>query len=236
MKNFIIKNIERLMVSKKVMKIFYLYHYITGGKNSEKLEVNFLNKKKRQEIVQEIINIKKYKAYLEIGTYKNELFNEISCEKKIGVDPVSGGNIRKTSDDFFFDNSEKFDLIFIDGLHKYKQVKKDILNSIKILNDNGVILIHDCFPRNFYYQAVPRCQLNWNGDTWKALVEARTKDNLDTYCLNADEGIGIIFKRKNKNLLNIQNNDFSKLKYKEYIHNYNNYLNLIEYNDLLKII
>ena len=236
MKNFIIKNIERLMVSKKVMKIFYLYHYITGGKNSEKLEVNFLNKKKRQEIVQEIINIKKYKAYLEIGTYKNELFNEISCEKKIGVDPVSGGNIRKTSDDFFFDNSEKFDLIFIDGLHKYKQVKKDILNSIKILNDNGVILIHDCFPRNFYYQAVPRCQLNWNGDTWKALVEARTKDNLDTYCLNADEGIGVIFKRKNKNLLNIQNNDFSKLKYKEYIHNYNNYLNLIEYNDLLKII
>ena len=236
MKNFIIKNIERLMVSKKVMKIFYLYHYITGGKNSEKLEVNFLNKKKRQEIVQEIINIKKYKAYLEIGTYKNELFNEISCEKKIGVDPVSGGNIRKTSDDFFFDNNEKFDLIFIDGLHKYKQVKKDILNSIKILNDNGVILIHDCFPRNFYYQAVPRCQLNWNGDTWKALVEARTKDNLDTYCLNADEGIGVIFKRKNKNLLNIQNNDFSKLKYKEYIHNYNNYLNLIEYNDLLKII
>ena len=236
MKNFIIKNIERLMVSKKVMKIFYLYHYITGGKNSEKLEVNFLNKKKRQEIVQEIINIKKYKAYLEIGTYKNELFNEISCEKKIGVDPVSGGNIRKTSDDFFFDNNEKFDLIFIDGLHKYKQVKKDILNSIKILNDNGVILIHDCFPRNFYYQAVPRCQLNWNGDTWKALVEARTKDNLDTYCLNADEGIGVIFKRKNKNLLNKKNNDFSKLKYKEYIHNYNNYLNLIEYNDLLKII
>lgn len=234
--NYIKRKIQRLLDSKKTRKIFYFYHYLTGGINSKSLKIDFKLKKKRQEIVQELIELKKFKKYLEIGTFKNELFNYVKCEKKVGVDPISGGNIRKTSDDFFSKNIEKFDLIFIDGLHTYKQVKKDIHNSLNAINDNGIILLHDCFPRNYYYQAVPRCQINWNGDTWKALVESRTDEKLDTYCLNADEGIGIIFKRKNKNLLNLKAKNFEKLKYDDFIKNYKNYLNLIEYKDLLKII
>ena len=93
-----------------------------------------------------------------------------------------------TSDDFFIKNEEKFDFIFIDGLHHYKQVKKDINNSLNILNEGGTILMHDCLPRNYYYQAVPRSQLNWNGDTWKAFLEIRSDEKFDTYCINADEG------------------------------------------------
>lgn len=236
MKNYIKNKIQRLFVSKKIMKFFYLYHYFTGGINSKSLEVDFSKKKRRQEIVQELINIKKFKDYLEIGTFKDDLFNHVICDKKIGVDPVSGGNIRKTSDEFFLKNNDKFDLIFIDGLHTYKQVKKDINNSLKIIKENGIILLHDCFPRNYYYQAVPRCQINWNGDTWKALVEKRTDSNLDVYCLNADEGIGVILKRKNKNFLNLDIKNFAKLKYSDYSKNYKEYLNLIEYDDFLKII
>lgn len=236
MKNFIQQKIQRLMVSKNVMKIFYYYHFMTGGVSSKSLKVNFENKKKRQEIVQEIIDIKKFRSYLEIGTFKNELFDHIKCKKKIGVDPASGGNIRKTSDQFFQNNIDKFDLIFIDGLHTYPQVKKDINNSINALNSNGIILLHDCFPRDYYYQAVPRSQINWNGDTWKAFVEIRSKNKFDSYCLNADEGIGVILKKNNKNLLNLNLNDFSKLKYRDYFDNYKNYLNLVEYNDFLKIL
>ena len=236
MKNFIQQKIQRLMVSKNVMKIFYFYHFMTGGVNSKNLKVNFENKKKRQEIVQEIINIKKFRSYLEIGTFKNELFDHIKCKKKIGVDPASGENIRKTSDQFFQNNIDKFDLIFIDGLHTYQQVKKDINNSINALNSNGIILLHDCFPRDYYYQAVPRSQINWNGDTWKAFVEIRSKKKFDSYCLNADEGIGVILKKDNKNLLNLNLNDFSKLKYRDYFDNYKNYLNLVEYKDFLKIL
>jgi len=33
----------------------------------------------------------------------------------------------------------KFDLVFIDGSHKYENVKKDILNSSKLLKDGGII-------------------------------------------------------------------------------------------------
>lgn len=225
-----------MLVSKKVMKLFYIYHYIFGGWRSKDLNINFNNKKKRQEIVQEIIDLKKYSSYLEIGTFKDELFKEVKCEKKIGVDPISGGNIRKTSDEFFSSNNETFDLIFIDGLHEYSQVKKDIDNSIGILNDNGIILMHDCMPRNYFYQAVPRCQLNWNGDTWKAFLENRINKNTDSYCCNADEGIGVILKRKNRNILNLKIKDFSKIGYYEYLKNYEEYLNLIEFEELKKII
>ena len=202
--NYLNKKFQRLLISKKVMKLFYFFHFLNGGFKSKKLNISFHDKKSRIEIVKNIIKLKQYKSYLEIGTFKDDLFSNIVCEDKIGVDPVSGGNVRKTSDEFFADNTKKFDLIFIDGLHHYDQVKKDILNSISILENNGIILMHDCMPRDYYYQAVPRSQFNWNGDTWKAFLEIRSNDNYDSYCCYADEGIGVILKRPNRNKLNLK--------------------------------
>ena len=54
-----------------------------------------------------------------------------------------------TSDDFFRDNKEKFDLIFIDGLHETNQVDRDIENSLKFINKGGTILLHDCLPKKY---------------------------------------------------------------------------------------
>jgi hypothetical protein len=218
------------------MKIFFIFHYFIGGWKSKKIEIDFSNKKKRNEIVQKIIDLKNYQTYLEIGTFKNDLFDLVKCKEKFGVDPVSGGNIRKTSDDFFKDNTKKFDLIFIDGLHHYAQVKKDIIHSLKYLNNGGVILMHDCMPRDYYYQAVPRSQINWNGDTWKAFLEIRANKDFDAYCCYADEGIGVILKRDNKNHLNLENINFKNFKFNKYVENYKEYLNLIEYDQLIEII
>ena len=104
------------------------------------------------------------------------------------------------------------------------------------MRDNGVVLIHDCMPRDYFYQAVPRSQLNWNGDTWKAFLEIRTNENFDSYCCNADEGIGVILKRKNRNKLELKTKNFKKLSFNEYAENYKKFLNLIEYDELIKII
>ncbi len=234
--NYLKKKIQRLLISKNIMKIFYFFHYINGGYKSKKIDISFKDKITRIEIVKNILKLKNYKSYLEIGTFKDDLFKSVECQNKIGVDPVSGGNVRKTSDDFFSKNNQKFDLIFIDGLHHYPQVKKDIKNSLSVLNDSGIILMHDCMPRNYYYQAVPRSQYNWNGDTWKAFLEIRTNENFDSYCCYADEGVGVILKRKNKNKLNLNFKNFKKLKFNDYADNYKEYLNLIEYEDLFKII
>ena len=74
---------------------------------------------------------------------------------------------------FFAQNIFKFDCIFIDGVHTYKQVKKDVANAIKVLKSDGTIFIHDCLPSSYFDQAVPRSKNKWNGDVWKIIVEYR---------------------------------------------------------------
>jgi len=50
-----------------------------------------------------------------------------------------------TSDKFFKNNSQKFDVIYIDGWHEANQVYKDINNSWDYLNVNGIIICDDYF-------------------------------------------------------------------------------------------
>ena len=165
----------------------------------------------------------------------DDVFNHITIEKT-GVDPVSGGNFRGTSDEFFLQNSKNYDCIFIDGLHVYQQVIKDILNSIKILNNNGVIILHDCLPKSIGHQRVPRTRYNWNGDVWKAVVEARTWKDFETFTILADQGLGIIKKKNNSDLLNMQNTSFKNLKFKFFYNNYKKIMRTVSFYDGLEMI
>jgi hypothetical protein len=220
---------------KNSYKFYRWYHYIFGEKFYKRLDFEWHKYPNRYEIIHETINRKNYKSYLEIGCDKDELFSKIKIDKKIGVDPVSGGTIRDTSDNFFKKNNEKFDIIFIDGLHEYDQVKKDIDNSLLFLNNNGVIFLHDCMPMRFIDQAVPRAKNCWYGDVWKNIVELRTKSKIDTYVVHADCGVGVILKRPNKKILNLNINNFKRLKFKNYFYNYKEYLNVV-YKEELKNI
>ncbi len=236
MLNLIKKKYFRLLSSSKVLKINYFFHKYFGEKDIGNIGLDYKNKPHRFDIIQEIIEKKNYQSYLEIGCFADEVFTKIKIKRKVGVDPVSGGTIKKTSDDFFKDNTESFDCIFIDGLHEFKQVTRDINNSIKFLNKNGIILLHDCLPNTVYDQAMPRCQYNWNGNVWKAIVECRTRENIDVYTCYADNGIGVIFNKKNSNKLNLEMSDFSKLKFYDYFHNHKKFMNIISYEDLINKI
>ena len=229
--NFIKKKYIRLQGSRNILKLNYFIEKYFRDKKLGNIGFNFSDKPSRQTLTQKIIEIKKYNSYLEIGTFHDELFQHIKCDKKVGVDPVSGGTIRKTSDQFFKDNKEKFDCIFIDGLHYYSQVKKDIENSLKALNPNGIILLHDCLPNNHFEQAVPRCQLTWNGDVWKAIVDLRQNKNINIYTCEIDQGIGVIQKKENTKILKIDKN-IKKLKFKDFYKNYKEYMRIISIKDL----
>ena len=110
-----------------------------------------------------------------------------------------------------------------------------LINSLKCLNEKGIILFHDCFPLTYYDQACPRAQRKWNGDVWKAIVHSRTYDHADTYTCVADHGIGIIFKRKNMNRLIIEEKNFKKLKFKHYYNNHKKFMNIISYKEIEKV-
>ncbi len=211
-----------------------IYHLLFSEKFSKKINFNFDNKH-RLDLIKYVIRKNDYKTYLEIGCHNNEVFDKIEIEK-VGVDPESGGNFRDTSDKFFEQNKLKFDCIFIDGLHEYDQVRKDILNSIKILNKNGVIILHDCLPSSINHQRVPRTRYIWNGDVWKAIVEARTWQHINTYTVLSDQGLGVIKKEKNSMILNIENLTYKNLKYKFFYENYSKIMRTISYEKILEII
>ena len=210
-------------------------YYLHGEKFFKRLNYDWKSLPSRTEIIQNIINKKNYEKYLEIGCDKDDNFSKIQAKIKIGVDPQRGGTLRMTSDEFFKKNNGNFDIIFLDGLHTYEQTIKDIQNSLNIISDKGIILIHDCLPKKIWNQIVPRVYGHWNGDVWKAIVHSRTFDQADTYTIIADHGLGIIFKRKNRNLLNLKITNFKKLKYADYYNNHMKFMNLINYDNLEKI-
>ena len=45
-------------------------------------------------------------------------------------------------------------------------------------------------------------------------------------------GIGIVLKRKNKKKLKFDIKDFSKLKFSDYLKNFKEYMNIVEYREL----
>ena len=219
-------------INKFTSKIYKIYYYLFKDRFSKKLNLKFDNIK-RWDLIDYLNTTYKFNSYLEIGCDDDQLFSKISIQEKIGVDPVSGGNYRAKSDDFFDKNLKKFDLVFIDGLHEYHQVKKDILNSIKFLNKEGFILVHDCLPRSISAQAVPRFRNIWNGDVWKAIVELRTYPNLEIFTCLADEGISIIQVKKNSQILKIEKN-IADLKFKDYYYNYRDYMRVINFSEIKK--
>ena len=211
-----------------IKKINKFYYFLFKERFSKKINFKFDNVY-RWDLIEHLDNKYNFSNYLEIGCNDDELFSRIKIKNKIGIDPVIGGNMKITSDDFFMQNKLKFDCVFIDGLHIYDQVKRDIVNSSKFLNDNGFILVHDCLPRSISNQAVPRYKLTWNGDVWKAIVDLRRDPNLEIFTCLADEGISIIQNKKNSNILKIDKK-ISEVKFKDFYYNHQEYMRIISFD------
>ena len=188
----------------------------------------------RTEIIQKLISKIGAKKYLEIGMGPGLNFNQIECEYKVCVDPTPTVPVTftLTSDDFFKQNTETFDIIFIDGLHWSEQVYKDIINSLDVLNDNGYVICHDMNPHSEiiqrYPQAIPESE--WTGDCWKAWVKLKSeRDNLYMSVVDTDYGCGIITSGEQKKLTLTDN-----LTWENFEKNKKNWLNLISVDEFLK--
>ena len=166
--------------------------------------IRYLNSEiKRFDILNYLIDKYKLVNYLEIGVFQGENIRKVKAPYKNGVDPGVEGYVvpevdyPMTSDEFFDlikgHEDIKYDIIFIDGLHEYSQVKKDIENSINHLQSNGFIVMHDCNPISYDAQIPNRKTIAWNGDVWKSFVEFKQNNLLYECCvIDTDFGVGII--------------------------------------------
>jgi hypothetical protein len=200
---------------------------------------------KRYDLLNHLIDTYGFINYLEIGVWAGECIKNVKAEHKDGVDPGIEGNIDKhlpdecnyrISSDRFFELLEgediKYDLIFIDGLHHSQQVKKDIENSLKHIQPNGIIMMHDCNPLTYESQVVPRMSSTWHGDVWKAYVEFKhTRPQFETYVVDTDCGCGVIVNNEDKTQIPIN----LDLNYKDLEKNRKELLNLITVKEFKKI-
>lgn len=176
----------------------------------------------RSKLISLLIDKINAKSYLEIGLGDGEIFEEVNCLEKCGVDPQYGNHEygkgteceikpthQMTSDEFFAQNKKTFDIIFIDGMHEALYAERDINNSISCLNEGGYIICHDMNPLTKESQIVPRIQNYWHGDVWKAWVNIRQSNpNICMRVIPVDCGLGIIQKGSQK-LLDIKGLDIT---------------------------
>jgi hypothetical protein len=223
-------------LNKKKWKINKIYYLLFKDRFSKEIEFSFPEKIYRWDLINRILDKNNYSSYLEIGCDDDYVFSKIKIKNKIGVDPHSGGNFRGTSDQFFKQNQKKFDCVFIDGLHEFDQVNKDISNSLNCLTENGTIFLHDTLPKNLGQQAVPRYQLVWNGDVWKSIVKFRCRPDLDIITCKIDHGVSIIRKKKNNKLLALHCKNFKRLKFKDFYYHHKNYMRILDYKETFRYL
>jgi len=106
----------------------------------------------RPTLINKFIKERNFASYLELGVYDKTTFNTINCENKKCVDFQHPADYQMSTDDFFVINKNKYDIIFIDANHTEPYLSRDIKNSLKILNINGVIILHDVNPPDEFSQ------------------------------------------------------------------------------------
>lgn len=160
----------------------------------------------RIELINSLIKKNKYKSYLEIGVNTpaqpgwSHASIDIGIKDGVDPNPEVKATFPVTSDEFFKSHvKRKYDIVFIDGLHLFEQAYRDIINSLRYLNDNGTIVVHDCNPTSEITQRRVRASDAWHGDVWKAILKLRLeKSNIEIRTVDTDEGCGLIRKGSQK--------------------------------------
>lgn len=111
----------------------------------------------RVEFFVALIRRLQFKTYLELGIRRGETFVGVAPEVElaIGVDITDSGFTKPPNAKFFEMRTDQFfqeyqgdniDFVFIDADHTADAARRDLENSLDILNPGGLILMHDSDP------------------------------------------------------------------------------------------
>ena len=101
----------------------------------------------------------------------NKRFEKDILENKIELH-------RKTSDEFFLGNKSIFDLIYIDGNHLFEFVKKDIENSLKFINNDGLIVLDDYGLKGWWLDGITKAVKYYEK---KKIIKIISRHNIFNY-------------------------------------------------------
>ena len=149
----------------------------------------------RADIINQIAKLFKNPVYLEVGVWQGGTFRSVSVPRKVAVDPkFDFDHVEKqkiehdseyhelTSNDYFAIHpsaTNKFDIIFLDGLHTFEQTLTDLMHAIDRVKNNGIIIIDDVIPDSFpasmrsegqcyqFRQNTGDSSTHWMGDVYK---------------------------------------------------------------------
>ncbi len=126
-------------------------------------------------------------GYLEIGVDWGDSLG-LSRARSVAIDPAPKPRPETllgkpglviyvgTSDDFFREHEREtmlrdapLDLVFIDGLHEFAQVVRDLENVERWGHPGTVVAIHDVLPRNAWEAAPAFHDGFWTGDVWRII-------------------------------------------------------------------
>lgn len=158
------------------------------------------------DLIAEIVKQLNCQTYLELGVYDGHTLSKVSkyVNRVISVDindiriEKLGEFYLKNTDDFFSIFNEMVDVIFIDADHNFESVKKDFINSLKILNEFGMIILHDTDPMEERLLESRYCSDSYKMDEWIRKNYA----NLDVITLPISEAGLTLVKRNNDKRVN----------------------------------
>jgi hypothetical protein len=147
-------------------------------------------------------------SYLELGTGDGDNFRAVKCTDKCTVDnkPLTG-TFFGTTDDFFAQNTRRYDITFIDADHNVDSVVKDFNSAIKITNK--WVFLHDLYPPEEFF-----ANYAWSGDAFRFLNHVYTNKLFPIYVLNNDFGLSAVRMPVAEPVADIQ-----KISYDEFIIN-----------------
>ncbi|MDR3416430.1 MAG: methyltransferase domain-containing protein [Nevskia sp.] len=92
----------------------------------------------------------------------------------------------------------RFDLIFVDPYHTYRESLTDLYGAMRLLTPDGVMVVHDCNPPDAAVAAVEfgGPGTAWSGLTYAAFIDFVSGSSRYQYCtVDTDYGCGVVFKR-----------------------------------------
>jgi methyltransferase family protein len=163
----------------------------------------------RAEVVQAMLDLFDDPVYLEVGVSRGTTFHALRAARKTAVDPrfrfdtedaaredPTATYHEVTSDVFFgerVDPAERFEVIYLDGMHTLEQTLRDFTNALGHLAPGGVVVIDDVRPASYLAaiadieehrrlkQAVKASAGAWMGDVYRLVFFLETFFQQITY-------------------------------------------------------